>query len=373
MLLAMAFLGTIALFLSEPLGCAVLLAMGAIVARDVIEALAEALFGVELRMPSFDECRGEGVFVLREGGRYRVGAGLVVREVRRSVLDCDPYDWLASCKAALDGVITDPAVEYSVAYVRSGPNARYVFRAVVEGEDPTQIEARLLETLRRAKRALESAGAVVGVAGVNDLRLPVRMSRPRSPGLTAALCALAAAGVVCAAAWTGRLALLAASLYAALCVGLAALCGLRGERYRLDGAVVAVREDLAAYHSIAPHELHKYGVSLHNALNRGAGDLVLVMRLRPLGGGGIDEIKAKYYSKLKWGEAMGKYEMLDEARKYAGLIERRNRGELIYEARMAVIVGSREEARQIAAILESVGLKAYFPLVKSRVLRSLLY
>jgi len=332
----------------------------------ISESLAEYVYGIRMVFPRFEERGGQGAYIYlkHEYGKYRVGTALKIRGVKHNIHDLDAYGWIGRASSFIDNCIKDYDVDYKFIYVKERGNFRYLIDIAVDGDDLNTVRYRLFDMLSAAKSNLDAVGLEYEIASKEDLILPLKFEEARTRWWVPISLMLVTAYLL----WRFRFDLFGMLTVAAVPILLLISIVMRGggKRYRLLNEMVVVKEDKVAYRDISVEELYGNARYVHNSLSKSIYDYVIVIKLSRIPTGEVEDMRGKFYSKSRWGEAMGRYEMLDEARKYGGLTDRNERGESLYRCDMAVYVNSQAAARQAQAVLEKLGLKATNPLVKGR-------
>jgi len=350
------------------LGQALLLIFLATLIKGLVPALGECVFGIRLRLPRVEEAEGQAAYLHLGRGRYRVGTMLRISEVRHNIYDLDAYDWASRCKAFIDDTVTDVDVDYKLIYVKKGSDMRYYVDVAVEGDSMGAIRDRLFDVLTRVRRNLEGLGLGTQVASREDVELVKDMLglEPAKPRWWIPI-ALFLLGIYLLWRALGAFAIPCTLLM--VCAGLIGEGLRRGERYRLGSHLLVVEEDRNAWRAVSVEEAYRSGVNLHSSVNLSPHDLMIVVSLRRTSLSEVEEYRHRYYRKVKWGEAMGKYEWIDESERYRGLVERADRGEGIYKCEVSIYVKSERALNHVKSLLESNAMACRVPLVKGKHIR----
>jgi hypothetical protein len=137
------------------------------------------------------------------------------------------------------------------------------------------------------------------------------------------------------------------------------------EGVMLRDRIVVADEDLSVYRPANPVEYHRNAVNIHNSLNKSPYDYIIFVNVLPVDTGEYERLYAKYYSKVKWAEALGRYEWADESARIRAILDRKDKGEMLYKFLIIGFAENEDTARLLKSQLESYGLKAKIPYLKS--------
>jgi len=361
-------LAVIIMIFSFPLGLLLLFIPFFITYPKLLNLLSEYTYGVNINLPIFEECDDQAAYIRWENRgkrrRVKVGTALKIIDINNNIYDLDAYEWISKSKAFLDDSITDYDVEYKLIYVKYNNDAKYMIGIAASSTDMQIARNRLFDNLIRIKRNLENLGIETKIVNKDDLVLPLKLVEARTKRWIIILLFLLTIALISKIGLGSINSYLIAGFPFSLLIGLV-VKGLNSNKsYRLLNSIIVVKEDKAAYREISVEELYKNAINLHNNLNRNLDNYIIVVSISRLSSNEVEDIRAKFYRMVKWGEAMGRYEMIDEADKYDGLVNRGKRGEMLYRCKTIVYVDDVRTARYLSAILENIGLKVFTPLIK---------
>ena len=355
---------------NHTLGSIMLLFTFMLFIKPIAQYLSEYVYGVEFIEPKIDEEEGEAIYIVPlGGGKYRVGTALKILEVNYNVIDLDESSFLGLAKEIVDGIFIEYDMDYKIIYVKKGSNVNYFIQIAVEGNDLSSIRTRLLYTVSRVKRVLENAGIRVVVANAEDIKYPINL-KPMESRLGIKLILFLLGGFLLYKSIFPDFIHINPVFDLPLVFGFSlivlAFAAKRGKRkYMLEDKVVVVTEDLSSYRPVNPTEYYNNAINIHNSINKSPYDIVMIITVSPLSSGEFEKLNAKYYGKLKWGEAMGRFEWLDESKKLRGLLDRRNSGEMLYKFRIIVFTAPHVSG-VIKSLFESLGFVAKIPYTVSK-------
>jgi len=337
--------------------------------KPISDYLSEYTYGVEFKFPKIDEEEGQGIYIIELGkGRYKVGTALKILEVNYGVHDMDEASFLGLSKEVIDGIIVDYDVDYKMIYIKNGNDIRYYIQVGIDGEDLSTLRNRLLYTVRNIKRVLENAGVRCAIASAEDLKYPINI-KPSKPKRILQFSLLVIGLLLMYKGFFPDFIHLGLILDIFI-IGLIFLIislsiRRRNRKYMIEDGIVTVKEDLGSYRAVDPTEIYNNARNLHNMLNKSPYDVVLAISIKPVTSGEYEKIVSKHYTRLKWGEALGRYEWLDESRKVKGLIERKEGGEMLYKF-LITIYTNKNLRGLMKSIFESLGFNAKIPITVNR-------